>query len=140
MSTVPDDPKILEETLVSALGITPEQPAERQTAVYQRALHLCWERMENVVGRLGAKAIAEHAVKLASRRQPQIASMSVTESGLDFSPLMAEASRNGYEGVGNGLRELCVAVFRTLVELTGDVLAAPLLEEFKRQAAGDREV
>lgn len=131
MPAVPRDLEGLKQALTDALGITSSEPDEQLVQAYRLTLCLGWERMEAIVGPLGARAIMGHAVKVASRRQPLVALVSVHDDGPDLSALEAHALQEGYQEVCDDLKELCAAMLQTLLELTGEVLAAPLLQELR---------
>lgn len=136
MAEVPRNPEELRLSIAAALGITPERCGQEQVLeAYRYALACTWERMEAVVGTLGARAILEHAVKIASTRYPAVALVTVGDYGPDLVKLEAELASNPVQ-LCRCLRELYLATFLTLQKLTGQVVVGPLLDEIRHRQAG----
>lgn len=104
---------------------------------YRYALRVTWIRMEAVLGSGGAKAILQYAVNVASRRYPEAALVGVGDDGPDLSRVSGEVSNEDLRDLCKALQELFFTTFRTLAELTGEVIARPLLEEL-RPPEGER--
>ncbi len=134
MASPPGGLESLKQTVYETLDILSERCGNSLGHHYRLALRSSWERMEMVVGTGGAVAIVRHAVKVASRQRPEIALVTVGDAGPDLSPMEQKISQAGPEDSCACLRELCLAVFLTLAELTGDVLLSPLLKELREQA------
>lgn len=133
------DPQSLDHILLDALGIGPEDCDQPQAMdSYQFALMLCWERMVPIVGAMGARAIVEHCIRRVSKSRPRVALLAVTHHGPDLSSMKAQASEDDRREACASLRELCVVVFQTLGELTGDVLVPSLLREIRERQQGRR--
>lgn len=116
------------------LGLGPEDCGQEDVLdSYRLLLHRTWERMVLLVGPLGARAVMQHAVKVASGRHPAIAAVAVAEDGPDLSKLEKSASPEQSEVHCRGVRDLCVATFQTLTELTGDVVVGPLLRKMEER-------
>ena len=137
--TLPRDPEGLKQTVLAALSVAPQESDPRQAVErYRYALQLIWTRVGTVVGSDGARAILEYAARIASQVQPEAALVEVGEDGPDLSKLDLQASGEEMAHLCRALRELYLATFRTIVELTGEVVARPLLEELQ-QHQGERE-
>lgn len=130
---VPSEPEALRQAIVGALGLSGDGCVDAGAAEgYRYAVRMAWVRMERVVGRMGASAIIEHAGKAAARRRPRVALVTVGEEGPDLSPLEDVDPTSACES----LEELCVATFRTLVELTGDVVSSQVLDDLRAWRSG----
>lgn len=136
MAGVPHDPEALKRALALTIGVSPDECDSGQiVAEYEFLLHQSWNAMEPLVGRMGARAITEHSIKKAAKDQPAASLVAVTENGPDISALLAR-HRDEPEACLS-LIELCTAVFLTMMELTGEVIAAPLLEAIARERGTD---
>ncbi|MCL4532030.1 MAG: hypothetical protein M1582_02375, partial [Actinobacteria bacterium] len=130
------DPQAIRHMLALVAGISPEECDREETvAVYEFVLRESWIDMEALVGKMGARAIVEHSVGRAARERPAVGLVAVTENGPDISPLLAQ-----YQAGAEACRcllELCTVVFLTMIQLTGEVIAAPLLEKIARERGTD---
>ena len=133
------DQQPLDHVLLDALGIDPEDCDQPQAMdSYRFALMLCWERMVPIVGAMGARAIVEHCIRRVSKNRPRVALLTVTHDGPDLSSMEAQPSEEDRREACIGLKELCVVVFQTLGDLTGDVLVPLLLREIRERQRGRR--
>lgn len=136
MAEVPYDPQDLKQMLARVVGVSPDECDRKQTiAAYEFVLRQSWSDMEMLVGKMGARAIVEHSVGRAARARPTVGLVSVTDDGPDISPLMAQHEA-GTEAC-LCLLELCMVIFSTLIQLTGEVITGPLLEKIARERGTD---
>ncbi|MBI3978927.1 MAG: hypothetical protein HY331_12140 [Chloroflexi bacterium] len=135
---------------------SPQEPSwETNLRVCQEVLSALWTELVPFMGQRGARAVVLRAVQVAGRREPLAGRIRVTETGLDFSALYAEAAPTGAETpdtVGTALARTTAEVLdgligpcllRTLlgdVELALDRQAARLATrpEARRQNAGGK--
>lgn len=102
---------------------------------YRFALGLSWTHMSRVVGTLGARTIADHAARVASRKCADLKLVDVSDRGLDFTSFLSPDVNPDPVNQQACMEELCLSVFGILGELTGDVILGPLLEKLKEAQA-----
>ncbi len=139
MPAVPD-PMFLRQALRDAMRAS-RVGADPQSAVdfYGSAAQQAWLHMSRILGPLGARVIAEHGARSASRCLPEVARIAVTDGGVDISLLASPGSGLDQERIGLCLEEFCVSVFQVLGELTGDVILKPLLEGLVSERVSEGE-
>ncbi len=125
------------QALHSVMGPGQADP-DPQHAVdfYRSALTLSWTHMSRVVGVMGAKTIVDYGTRVASRKFSELKLVGVSDEGMDFAALLSSDSGADPGNRAACMEELCLTVFETLRELTGDVIVAPILERLKEQQTG----
>ncbi|GEM_PF-5037265 len=117
----------LEQALEACREMDAGMVASQQVEAYRQLLLRSWQSMTQVMGIPGARAVAEHALRQATRQRPDAGMVAIGADGFDLSEL--ERNPPDPQVHCNILRRLTLAVFQILTELTGDVLVDPLLRE-----------
>lgn len=109
---------------------------------YEEVLRSIWIYIARLIGDAGARAVLARAVKVAGREAPLVQTLRVDEDRTDFSGLRDHVDRVGCTPpeVMNALASLGASIFRTLFELTGDVLTEPLLRHLEEDRRDQKPV
>ncbi len=130
MTDLPSGPEELRELLRGLLG-TKADGCDRNPKpdAYLFTLSRCWDRMEMLVGPMGARAILDHSISLAAKQHPWVTRLAVEDASPGPPGLGMDRSLADQQELCSGLEQLCVKLLQTLVELTGNVVVGPVLAE-----------
>ena len=104
---------------------------------YEQMARLVWDYVARLIGDGGTRAVMSRSVQVTGRACPRILAARVDWRSIDFSNFRTGTQRQDCtpDEITDALSLFSVNIFRTLGELTGDILTAPLFAYLTKQVS-----